>query len=549
MGGLFSAHHAWRTDSIKDILLSRWKSLFSREPPPLTLTNPGALPQALTDLLTEGRASSLHQTLRELMVDGQPFPIMSLVEAARDHAWSEHELQKLNAYIEFFSGQTAAAYRRVIEGGLARRDYPLFMTACVQCYLHDRYAEGYALLKQFDPDHADDLDPGEFLAYAGYLSFSGGGSAGEAMAYFDTALDLGLISPLLVVNAYPIYVESGRHERADQVRRLIHEHYPDDPEAIYAVATVELARDYYPEGFRQAEARYRMPEVARYINPTLLLRPRWQGEPLTGQRLLVHGEQGLGDLIMMSRYLPLLTAQGAQVTLDCRAEAIPLLTHNFSECHIIVGDLHAPIETPLDYWTGIMSLPFHLSTTADGVPAPQGYLTTPPEQQTYWRERVGDITPRPTPRIGLAWSGNPGHRADRRRSIPFDKIVSILREHASASIPFFALQTSVQGHCPANLLNLSEELITLADTAALIDEMDLVITVDTSIVHLAGALGKPTWLLLPSRYEWRWGLSGERNHWYDTVRVLRQAVQGDWDSLLTQVFGERLTQFIENQSG
>ena len=530
-----------------DILSSRWKSVFSREPPPFTDATPRTLPQALADLLTEGCASSVRHTLSALMSDGQPVPISSLVQTARAHGWSEHELQKLIAYTEFYSGQTAAAYQRVMDGGLARRDYRLFMTTCVQCYLHHRHAEGYALLKQFDPDQADDLDPGEFLAYAGYLAFTGGGSAGEATAYFDRGLDHGLISPLLAVNAYPIYVESGQHERAAQVRRLIHERYPDDPEAVYAVAIVELARDYYPEGFRLAEARYRMPEVARYINPTLLLRPRWQGESLTGQRLFIHGEQGFGDLIMMSRYLPLLTAQGAQVTLDCRVEAIPLLTHNFPDCYIIEGDLHTPIETPFDYWTGIMSLPFHLSTTADGVPASHGYLTTPPEQQTYWRGRVGECACRPTPRIGLAWSGNLEHRADRRRSIPFDKIASILLEHQSVS--FFALQTSVPGHCPANLLDLSEELITLADTAALIDEMDLVITVDTLIVHLAGALGKPTWLLLPSRYEWRWGLSGERNHWYDTVRVLRQEVQGDWDSLLAQVFGERLTQFVASQSG
>ena len=523
------------------VLLDCLKSVFSRQRPPDS--DNALLPQGLVDLLNQHRASALRETLRNRMSDAQPFPIPPLLQAVRAHGWSERELQKLIAYTEFFAGEAAIAYRRVMEGGLARRDYPLFMTACVQCYLHDRYADGYALLKQFDPDEADVLDLGEFLAYAGYLAFTGGSTAGEATAYFDQALDQGLIGPLLTVNAYPIYVEAGQHGRADQVRGLIQERYPDDPEAVYAIATVELARDFYPEGFRLAEARYRMPEVARSINPTLLSRPRWQGEPVTGQRLLVHGEQGLGDIVMMSRYLPLLTAQGAQVILDCRAEAIPLLAHNFPDCRIVAGDPRAPIETQFDRWTGIMSLPFHFSTTADCVPTTQGYLTTPPEQQVYWRGRIGEITCRSTPRIGLAWSGNPGHRADRRRSIPFDKIMRIVCEHASYR--FYALQTSVPEHRPANLLDLSDELITLADTAALIDEMDLVITVDTSIVHLAGALGKPTWLLLPYRYEWRWGLSGERNNWYDAVRVLRQDVQGDWDRLLALVFGARLTAFIE----
>jgi hypothetical protein len=109
----------------------------------------------------------------------------------------------------------------------------------------------------------------------------------------------------------------------------------------------------------------------------------------------------------------------------------------------------------------------------------------------------------------------------------------------------FALQTVIPTHHPAALIDISEELITLADTAALIAELDLVITVDTSIVHLAGALGRPTWLLLPYRYEWRWGLEGERNNWYDSVSVLRQTTRGDWEGLLTDVMGRRLPDFLD----
>jgi hypothetical protein len=523
------------------IVSNRLKSVFSHRWPP-----PDAYPSSLVDILNEKRASTLYQVLQDQLSNDQRLPVMPLLEAARAYRWSTVELEKLTAYTEFYSGQSAMAYRRVMAGGLARNDYTLFMTTCVQCYLHDRYEEGYALLKQFDPELADGIDLSKFLAYAGYIAFVGGGTTTEATAYFDAALDQGLISPLLTVNAYPIYFEAGRHERTEQIRQVIQEHYSEDPEAIYAIACVELARDFYPEGLRLAEARYDMPEVARLINPTLLSKPHWQGETCTGQRLLVHGEQGLGDIVMMSRYLPLLTAQGTQVIVDCRAEAIPLLSHNFPDCNMIAGDLRAPIDTPFDRWTGIMSLPFHFSTTADSVPATQGYLVPPPEQQAYWHGRVGEIARGRTPKIGLAWSGNPGHRADRRRSIPFDKIMTRVREGEPNQ--FFALQTSVPEHRPENLLDLSDELITLADTAALIDEMDLIITVDTSTVHLAGALGKPTWLLLPHRYEWRWGLSGEHNNWYDTVRVLRQEVPGDWDILLDQVFDERLTRFIENLS-
>ena len=104
---------------------------------------------------------------------------------------------------------------------------------------------------------------------------------------------------------------------------------------------------------------------------------------------------------------------------------------------------------------------------------------------------------------------------------------------------FFALQTSVPPNHPDHLIDISDELVTLADTAALIAEMDIIITVDTSIVHLAGAIGKETWLLLPYRYEWRWGLEGERNNWYESVKVLRQPTHGDWNSVLSDVFDHR----------
>ena len=501
------------------------------------------LPGEILALLPLRQAAALRTMLKNAMVGNSHFPFPELQDRAKAAGWRAVELEKLAAYGEFFSGLSAVAYHRVMTGRLAQSDYALFMTACIHCYLFDRFEEGYALLRQFRPDEAESLDEGEFLAYAGYIAFAGGGSAAEAMAYFDRALDRGLFSPLLVVNAYPIYFEAGRHERVDQLRRLLHERYREDQEAVYAVACVELARDYYAEGFRLAEARYRMPEVARSINPTLLARPRWQGEPLAGKRLLVHGEQGYGDIVMMARYLPLLAVQGAQVVVDCREAAVTLLAHNYPDCEMVAGDLKNPVAAGFDVWTGGMSLPFHFDTTAESVPATQGYLAVPPEQADYWRGRLAELAGGDAPRIGLAWSGNPTHRADRRRSIPFGHIARVVRDHPL--LRFFALQTSVPDNCPANLVNVSEEMVTLADTAALIAEMDLVITVDTSIVHIAGALGKTAWLLLPHRYEWRWSLAGETNNWYASVRVIRQQRIGDWDSVLEEAFGRRLGEFCK----
>ena len=503
---------------------------------------PLRLADEILDLLATGRASALREALKVAMGGGKLFPTDDLLAQARAAGWQPLELDKLVAYCEFFAGKSAVAYRRVMAGGLATSDYPLFMTACTYCYVHDRYAEGYSLLRQFDRSAIDPASLGEFLAFVGYLTFAAGMAVEEAVGYLDEAMDAQLYSPMLAINAYPIYFEAGRLDRVDQLRELIRERYSEDPEAIYSIACVELARDYYPEGFRLAEIRYRMAEVARSINPVLLGKARWQGESLDGKRLLVHGEQGFGDIIMMSRYLPMLVDKGVDVVLDTREAAIPLLAHNFPGCQFVPSAMGKPIPAQFDVWTGIMSLPFHFDTTAETVPASEGYLAPPPDQVRYWQRRVAELAGDGVPRIGLAWSGNPSHRADLRRSIRFDVLADHVRRIPSAR--FFCLQTSVPEMLPANLISVTDEMMTLADTAALIAAMDLVITVDTSIVHVAGALGCKAWLLLPYRYEWRWGLAGERNCWYDSVAVLRQKTNGDWQSLLADVFGQRLPAYL-----
>lgn len=499
------------------------------------------VPGEILSALGQRRASAIRELLKAHLSNGANVAIPELLACARRAGWSAVEVDKLAAYAEFFSGNSAAAYHRVMTGRLADADYDLFMTAAVHCYLFDRYQEGYALLRSFNEEKAESLDLLAYLAFAGYLTFAAGREIGEALPYFDRALDKGLHSALLAINAYPIYFEAGLHERVREVREIIQEHYTSDPEAIYAVACVELAREYYPEGFRLAESRYQMPEVGRSLNSTLLKERRWQGEVICGKRLLVHGEQGYGDVIMMARYLPMLQEMGAKVILDCRGAAVSLLEFNFPDCEVIVGDQRTPLSVQFDFWTGVMSLPYHFSTTAATVPARSGYLEPPQEQSRYWQRRVSELAGGGV-RIGLAWSGNPSHRADKRRSIAF----SLIEQYLQASLPtlFFALQTEVPSPHPPNLIDLSEELVTLADTAALIAEMDLIITVDTSIVHIAGALGKKTWLLLPKRYEWRWGLDGEANNWYDAVYVLRQQTHGNWMQLLDDVFGRRLSAWL-----
>lgn len=523
-----------------------WRRLVGKVDEAASKTENDSPSAELLALMAGGRASALREGLRAHLSHGNITQKQEAIcRLATELKWGATEQEKLRAYCEFFTGESAQGYHRVIRQGLARIDYPLFMTACVYCYNHDRYQEARVLLEQFDPAQATELDQSEYHAFAGYLTLAGGGPIGDATRHFDAALDAGLLSPLLAVNAYPIYFEAGDHEQGRQLRQIIQDHYREDPEATYAVACVELARGYYPEGFRLAEARYHMPEAHRSINATLLSHPRWQGEDIAGKTLLVHGEQGYGDLIMMLRYIPDLRRRGCSIVLDCREGAISLVEHNFPDCKAIPGKLSEPIFEPFDLWTGIMSLPHLFNSTAQTIPATSGYLTVPEEQANYWRDRLPKTTSspgRPRPRIGLAWSGNPGHRADLRRSLGLEQLLPHLARHPE--ITFFSLQTSPPPGLPPNLLDLSEELVTLADTAALIGQMDLVITVDTSAVHLAGALSKATWLLLPHRYEWRWGLEGEGNPWYQSVQVLRQSRHGDWETLLSDTFGKRLTAWL-----
>lgn len=457
-----------------------------------------------------------------------------LVEQAAAIGWAATELSKLSAYCDFYRGHAWDAYHRIITESLHETDFELMMTAAVYCYQFDRYSEGYQLLKGFSGKLIPVTERIEYFSYIGYLAVAATGDFAAACEYFDEILlaDEPKISPLFAVNAYPIYFEAGQHERVALLRQVMAGHLSDDPEAQFALGTVELAKGYYPEGFRLCEARYRMPGIEVSFNTHLLKRPRWNGQSLHGKTLLLHGEQGYGDLIQMARYFSRILDFGGRLLVDTRSEIIPLLQHNFPNINFVVSDNKKEINTPYDYWLGIMSLPFVFDTTRYSVPLKSGYLGAPEDALNYWQGRVGELSSAKI-KVGIAWSGNSSHRADKRRSIPTGLLYTMLPR---AKFDFFPLQTNVSFGHPGNLIDIEGELLTFSDTAALIAHMDCVITVDTSIVHLAGAMGVPTMLLLPYRYEWRWGLQGESNDWYDSVKVLRQTQHGRWDELLIDAF-------------
>jgi len=260
--------------------------------------------------------------------------------------------------------------------------------------------------------------------------------------------------------------------------------------------------------------------------------PLWLGEtPLAGRTILLHHEQGLGDTVQMLRYVAPLTDLGARVIVEVpEALAAIAATVRGSPTIVVEG---APVPA-FDTQCPFMSLPLALKTTLDTIPATVPYLHAPAPVPFAWRNRLGAKLCR---RVGLAWSGALGHRNDAQRSLPAPALAPLL----DLNFEFHSLQKEYRAtelDLPAmtgRIRDWAAELDDLAATAGLIEQLDLVITVDTAVAHLAGALGKPVWLLLPFAPDYRWLLDRPDSPWYPTMRLFRQPSSGDWDTVISRV--------------
>ena len=252
---------------------------------------------------------------------------------------------------------------------------------------------------------------------------------------------------------------------------------------------------------------------------------------MAGKTILIHSEQGLGDTIQFCRYLPMLAAQGARVVFELPRVLRGLLQHIEGVDQWVVQGEALPAA---HFHCPLLSLPRAFETTLATVPSPNGYLQADPLVLARWSEWLGEKT---KPRIGLIWSGNALHKNDLNRSIPFASMLS----HLPAQFDYVSLQREVRV-VDQRMLDLHPEirhvglgLEDFTDTAALCALMDLVISVDTSVAHLSGALGRPTWVLLPYLPDWRWLLERADSPWYSSVKLYRQAVVGDWEPVLAKV--------------
>ncbi len=306
---------------------------------------------------------------------------------------------------------------------------------------------------------------------------------------------------------------------------------PSDPEEHRNLAFALLLKGHFFQGFSEYEWRLKCKEFAfpRRNFP----QPQWDGRILAGASILLHAEQGLGDTIQFIRYLPLVKQKGGRIIVECQAELLRLLQTMAVGCSIVVKGQPLPA---FDVQCPLLSLPLAFGTTLENIPRQVPFINAGALMTEKWRKRLA--TDSKLLKVGLVWAGNKMHKNDRNRSMALSALAPLARLQG---VSFYSLQKggqADQAKNPPNGLQLTdwtEELNDFSDTAALIANLDLVISVDTAVAHLAGAMGKPVWVLLPFAPDWRWMLEREDSPWYPTMRLFRQPTIGDWDNVMRQV--------------
>lgn len=303
---------------------------------------------------------------------------------------------------------------------------------------------------------------------------------------------------------------------------------PERAEAQWGLALIALLQGDFAAGWPRHEARFRVEGFggARNFAP-----PQWQGEPLHGATILLHAEQGLGDTLHFVRYVPLVAARGGRVVLEVPPELYRLLAATGAAETVVAAGGPLP---DFAFHCPLLSLPLALGTELATIPAAVPYIEADPLKVAAWRQRL----PEARLRVGLVWAGRPEHKRDRWRSLSLATLAPL------AEVPDIAFVSLQKGPAAAQaslpppgmaLIDLAAELVDFSDTAALIAALDLVIAVDTSVAHLAGALGKEVWLLLPQMPDWRWMLGRADSPWYPTARLFRQPERGAWGPVVAAV--------------
>ncbi|HJU15191.1 MAG TPA: tetratricopeptide repeat-containing glycosyltransferase family protein [Stellaceae bacterium] len=311
---------------------------------------------------------------------------------------------------------------------------------------------------------------------------------------------------------------------------------PDFASAHFGMAEALLLRGDFAPGWDHYEWRFKLANVPRLMPPTD--RPQWDGAPLARGTLLLIADQGYGDVIQFARYIPWAAARCPDIALACSTEIQPIVTQQPGG-----GKVFARWDQRPDFaaFCPLSGLPRLAGTRLATIPADIPYLRADPRKGALWAERIAALAPRGYRRIGLVWAGRPTHNNDRNRSIALAALAPLAQLPRTALIALQKGAAQAQigtywGRAP--LVNLGPEIADYADTMAVLDSLDLVVTVDTSVAHLAGAMGKPVWILLPFAPDWRWLLQREDSPWYPTARLFRQLAPGRWAPVIGAVAAE-----------
>jgi hypothetical protein len=403
------------------------------------------------------------------------------------------------------------------------------------------------------PDHA------AALHLMGVVAFHKGQKL-RALALMEQAIAHGIDTPLYYRNIGEIYRVLGRHQEAAAAARRSVVLNPGDPIALmncaiiladqkltdeaiscfeaalairqdlpaahFGLAEALLSQGKFTRGWEEYEWRFRLADVPPLMPPTT--KPQWDGTPMLDGTLVLIADQGFGDAIQFGRYIPWAAARANKIVLACSPQLKPILRQLNPDMRLSItwndiGEFAA--------WCPLTGLPRLADMTIDNIPRDIPYLTAEPARIARWKAHLDGLTPRGLRRVGIVWAGRPAHKNDWKRSMTLAALAPIA---ALDGIALVVLQKGPQqrqtgayyGRAP--LIHLSAEVEGFDDTMAIMAGLDLVLTVDTSVAHLAGAMGLPVWILLPWCAEWRWLQDRADSPWYPTARLFRQPAPNDW---------------------
>jgi tetratricopeptide (TPR) repeat protein len=427
-------------------------------------------------------------------------------------------------------GQLAKAAKCFIRAIRAKPDYPMALNNLGVLYLAvNRLDEAESLYRQAlacKPDYPAALNNlGNVLHYKGMFE--------DSISLFTKALALQPDYPNALNNLGNALKNIGHLPEAIAAFKQAIALKSDCPDYHFNLSMALLAAGRFHEGWRAFESRWETPQFASLRQKTT--KPRWEGETGEGRVLLIRAEQGLGDTLQFCRYAPLAAARGLRVILEVQPALVNLMGSLAGVERTVAQGRPLP---DFDFYCPMMSLPLAFGTRLETIPAIVPYLSVPDECKHNWQNRLPDDK-KANFRVGLVWAGKPRFQTpdliavDRRRSIAADLLAPLMDIDG---IQFYSLQKDGPGASKEfGPIDLMDECRDFVDTAALICNLDLVISVDTSVAHLAGALGKPVWML--NRFDtcWRWLQDREDSPWYPTMRLFRQPSPGDWQSVILRV--------------